>query len=163
MWILDFLPDAFVHFLVLAGIAGTIASFFLGMIPFIGTYKLPIQIISLVLLSLGVYLEGGLSNQEQWRIKVAELETKLAKQRENAAKINTQIVTNTITKKQVIKEKGETIIQFIDREVVKYDKSCPIPLSVITSHDAAAKNMPELVNPVVHDAATKPALRLPTK
>lgn len=163
MWILDFLPDAFVHFLVLAGIAGTVASFFLGIIPFINTYKLPIQIISLVILSLGVYLEGGLSNQEQWRIKVAELETKLAKQRENAANINTQIVTNTIIKKQIIKEKGETIIEYIDREVVKYDKFCPIPLSVITSHDASAKNMPELLNPAAHDAAAKPALRLPPR
>ena len=163
MWILDFLPDAFIHFLVLAGALGTIAGFLLGMVPFIALYRTVIQVVSILVLSLGIYLEGGLSNQEQWRIKVAELETKLAKQRENAAKINTQIVTNTITKKQIIKQKGETIIQYIDREVVKFDKSCPIPLSVITSHDAAAKNMPELVNPAAHDAAAKPALRLPAK
>jgi len=163
MWILDFLPDAFIHFLVLAGALGTIAGFLLGMVPFIALYRTVIQVVSILVLSLGIYLEGGLSNQEQWRIKVAELETKLAKQRENAAKINTQIVTNTITKKQIIKQKGETIIQYIDREVVKFDKSCPIPLSVITSHDAAAKNMPELVNPAAHDAAAKPAIRLPAK
>ena len=163
MWILDFLPDAFVHFLVLAGILGTVAGFVLGMIPFVATYRVAIQIISLVILTLGVYLEGGLSNQEQWRIKVAELETKLAKSRENAAKINTQIVTKTITKKQFIKEKGEKVVEYIDREVVKFDKSCPIPPSVISAHDAAAKNMPVVVDPAPHDAAAKPAIRLPPK
>lgn len=164
MWILNFIPDIFIHLLVLAGIAGSVAGIFLGVIPIIGKYRLPIQVISLVILSVGLFLEGGLSNQKDWRIKVAELETEIAKTRENAAKINTKIVTQVITKKQVIRERGEEVVKYIDREVVKYDKSCPIPQSVISAHDAAAKNA-TVIDPTEIDAAAKPKtpIRLPSK
>lgn len=170
MWIIDFLPEAFIHFLVLAGAAGTVAGFLLGVIPFIAMYRIPIQVISILILTLGIYMEGGLSNQQQWKIKVAELEARNAELREQAAKINTEIVTKIITQKQIIKQKGEKVIQYIDREVVKYDASCPIPTSVIAAHDAAAKNA-VVVDPTEIDAAAKakpkpkpkPEIRLPVK
>ena len=78
MWIINWLPEAFVHMIFLAGVLGTIAGFVLGFLPFIGKYKLPIQIISLLLLSLGVYLEGGLAEKAKWELRVKEMEAKVA-------------------------------------------------------------------------------------
>jgi hypothetical protein len=49
-----------------------------------------------------------------------------------------------VTKTQVVKQKGEDIIQYIDREVVKnneiikYIEHCPVPKSVIDAHNQAA-------------------------
>ena len=79
MFILSILPDFVLHLILLAGILGTVVGFVLGFIPLINKYKLPIQICSLLILSLGVYLEGGLANEQEWRLKVAEVEAKLAK------------------------------------------------------------------------------------
>ena len=53
MWILSFLPEFIPHLIFIIGVLGTIAGFVLGFIPFVSTYKLPIQITSILILSLG--------------------------------------------------------------------------------------------------------------
>ena len=140
MWILSYLPDFVTHIIFTVGVVGTIAGFVLGFIPFIATYKLPIQIISILVLSFGLYLEGGLADQAVWQLKVKEMEAKVAKAETESQKVTTEVVTKILTKKQVIKEKGDDIVQFIDREVVKYNNICTIPEVVITAHNAAARN-----------------------
>jgi hypothetical protein len=145
MWILSILPDWAIHAILTAGVVGVIAGFVLGFIPLIGRYKLPIQIISLIVLSLGVYLEGGLADNKEWLLKVAEMEKKVAEAEAKSATVNTQIVEKIVTQKQVIKQKGDEVIKFVDREIVKYDTKfipggqCEIPLAFITAHDSAAK------------------------
>jgi len=145
MWILSYLPDFVTHIIFAVGVVGTIAGFVLGFIPFIATYKLPIQIISIIVLSFGLYLEGGLADQAVWQLKVKEMEVKVAKAETESQKVNTEVITKILTKKQVIKEKGDDIVQFIDREIVKYNNICEIPEIAITTHNAAAKNDPTLL------------------
>jgi hypothetical protein len=134
---------------------------------------LPIQLISILLLSLGLYLEGGMAKEAEWQLKVKEMETKVAQSEIKSEKVNTQIVTKVVTKKQIIKEKGDDIIKYIDREIVKYDNTCPIPEIVINVHNAAAKNDTKLLKaleeslvivPVeVHNELAKSAMKLPKK
>ena len=71
MWILDWLPFWIFHLVVVLGIAGIIASIVFKFVPFISQYTLPIQVISIIVLVFGVYMEGGISNQEKWEAKVA--------------------------------------------------------------------------------------------
>ena len=123
MWLLSFLPEAVTHLILFAGIIGVIAGFVLGFIPFISTYKLPIQIISILVLSFGLYLEGGLAEQAIWQLKVKEMEASVAKAEAESQKVTTSVVTKILTKKQIIKEKGDDIVQYIDREVVKYNNT----------------------------------------
>jgi hypothetical protein len=140
MWIINWLPEFIVHLIFLAGVAGTIAGFVLGFIPFISKYKLPIQIISLLLLSLGVYLEGGLAEKAKWELRVKEMEAKVAQAEAKSAVVNTQIVEKVVTQKQIVKEKGDKIIQYIDREVKVFDNTCTVPEIAIKAHNMAAKN-----------------------
>ena len=140
MWIINWLPEFVVHLIFLAGIAGTIAGFVLGFIPFISKYKLPIQIISLLLLSLGVYLEGGLAEKAKWELRVKEMEKKVAEAEAKSAVINTEIVEKVVTQKQVIKVKGDKVIEYIDREVKVFDNTCTVPEIAIKAHNMAAKN-----------------------
>lgn len=147
MWIINFLPEFMVHMIFLLGIAGTIAGFVLGFIPFVNKYKLPIQIISLLILSLGLYLEGGLSEKARWESKVKEMEVRVAKAEAEAAKVNVEIVEKVIKETQVIKEKGQKIIEYIDREVKVYDDKCTIPEVAILAHNMAVENKePEVKN-----------------
>ena len=140
MWILSYLPDYVTHTIFVIGVLGTIVGFVLGFIPLVNRYKLPIQIISILILSFGLFLEGGLADQAIWQLKVKEMEAKIAKAETESQKVTTEVVTKILTKKQIIKEKGNDIVKYIDREVVKYNNTCTIPEVVITAHNAAAKN-----------------------
>ncbi len=138
---LSFLPDFFVHLILVLGVLGTILGFVLGFIPFVGKYKLPIQIISILLLSFGLYLEGGLANEEKWQLKVKEMEAKVAEAQAKSAKVNTEIVTKVITKDKIIREKGDEIVKIIEKEVIKIDQTCPkVPDIAVKLHNAAALN-----------------------
>ena len=148
MWILSYLPDFVTHVIFFLGVLGTVVGFLLGFIPGIKPYQLAIQVISLLVLSFGLYLEGGLAEQAVWQLKVKELEVKIAEGEVKSEKITTEVVTKILTKKQIIKEKGDEIVQYIDREIIKYNNTCPIPEEVIKSHNAAAKNDTSILVPV---------------
>ena len=144
MWILSILPDAAIHIIFGLGILGTIAGFVLGFIPFIKNYKLAIQIISLVVLVFGVYLEGGLADYKEWELKVKEMEAKVAQAEAQSANKNTEIQEKIVEKTKVIREKGRDIIKYVDKEIVKkeevikYVENCPIPKEIIDAHNKAA-------------------------
>jgi len=140
MWIINWLPEAFIHIIFLVGIVGTIAGFVLGFLPFIGKYKLPIQIISLLLLSLGVYLEGGLAEKAKWELRVKEMEVKVAEAEAKSAVVNTQIVEKVVKEREIVRVKGDRVIEYIDREVRVLDNICTVPETAIKAHNMAAKN-----------------------
>jgi hypothetical protein len=145
MFILSILPDWVFHAITIAGVLGTIVGFVLGMIPAVKTYIIPVRVISILLLSLGLYLEGGLADYKVWEAKVKEVEAKLAEAELKSAKENTKIVTKVITKTQVVKTRGETITKYVDREIVKYDTKfapggqCEIPKEFIKAHNDSAE------------------------
>lgn len=140
MWIINWLPEFVVHLIFLAGVVGTIAGFVLGFIPFVSKYKLPIQIISLLLLSLGVYLEGGLAEKAKWELRVKEMEAKVAAAQAESQKTNVQIVEKIVTEKEYIKVKGAKVVEYIDREVKVFDSNCTVPEVAIKAHDMSAGN-----------------------
>jgi hypothetical protein len=148
MWIIQYLPDFVTHFIVLAGVIGILLTslpLIWKLLPGLDTYRLLIQLISIACLSFGLYLEGGIAMEAEYKVKVAELKEKLKDAEIKAANASARIVTEYVTKKQFIKQRGDTITEYIDREVVKYDKTCPIPTEVIRAHNAAALNDPILL------------------
>ena len=158
-----------IHTTLIIGIIGLLISWVLSFVPLVGRYRLPIQVVSVILFSVSLWFEGSLSKDRQWKAKVEELEAKLAVAKIESEKINTEVITQVVTQKQVIKEKGKTVIEYIDREVVKYDSSCPLPSDVISAHNAAATNDVKLLNPESevstkdHNKLAKPELKLAPK
>ena len=144
MWILSILPDAAIHIIFGLGILGTIAGFVLGFIPLVKTYQLAIQVISILVLVFGVYLEGGLADYKEWELKVKEMEAKMAQAEAQSANKNIEIQEKIVEKTKVIREKGKDIIQYIDKEVIKkeevikYVENCPVPKDVIDTLNKAA-------------------------
>jgi uncharacterized membrane protein len=138
MWILNFLPDWIFYALFFIGIVGLLATFVMKFIPFIYVYKTPIQVVSVILIAIGTYMSGAISNNEKWEAKVKELEVKLAGAEVAAAKVNTEIVEKVVVKREYYKERGKDVIQYIDREVVKYDERCVIPKEFVEAHNNAA-------------------------
>lgn len=144
MWILHFLPDSvilwFCNILLLTGIMATIAGLFAHRIPVIWQYQLPFRIIGIALLTLGVFFRGGYSVEMEWRQRVAELEARVADAEKQSAAANAKLAQRGKQKIQIIREKGQVIKQYVDREVIKYDSQCVIPQSVVKAHNAAAEN-----------------------
>lgn len=135
----------FCNILLLVGVALTVAGFFAHRIPLVWQYQLPFKIAGVVLLALGVYFRGGYAVETAWRERVAEVEAKLKIAEAESAKENTKIVERVVTKTEYITRRGQDIIQYVDREIVKYDTKfapggiCEIPREFITAHNRAAE------------------------
>ena len=151
MWLLHFLPDSFLGFIVNAilaiGVVGTFLSFvvlnrILRFFPPLASYYRILQIASILMLTVGVYLKGGYSTEMMWRERVAEVEAKLKEAEAKSVEVNTVVETKVVNKIKEVKVQGEKIIEYVDREVVKYDNTCPIPKEVVKAHNAAALNKP---------------------
>jgi hypothetical protein len=147
MWILKWLPFWTFYATIIVGLLGLAATYLLRFIPLpaIYIYKTPIQLISVVLIAIGTYMSGAISNEEAWLARVQELEAKVEAAQVESVKENVKIETKVVTKTQVIKQRGEDIIQYIDKEIVKYDTKflpggeCEIPKEFIQAHNKAAE------------------------
>lgn len=141
MWLLDFLPFWIFHLVVLAGIGGILASTVLKFIPFISNYKLPIQVGSAILLAFGLYMEGGVSNQEKWEARVAEVKLEMAKKDAASAEATTKVVTKYVTVDRIVKEKGDAILKEVPKFISKdADAQCVVPNGFVLLHDSASRN-----------------------
>jgi hypothetical protein len=87
-----------------------------------------------------VYFKGGYSSEMAWRERVAEMEKKVAEAEQQSQVANVVIYKKGAEKIQIIREKGEIIKEYVDREVTKYDNTCVIPNEVVRAHNAAARN-----------------------
>jgi hypothetical protein len=141
MWILDWLPFWVFHLVVLVGLAGLIGSLVLKFIPFISTYRLPIQVAAIATLVFGVYMEGGIATQEKWEAKVAEVKLEMAKKETASAETTVKVVTKYVNKVQIVKEKGNDIIKQVPVYITKdADAKCDVPTGFVVLHDSASRN-----------------------
>lgn len=158
MWIIDWLPAIVLHLIALAGLAGVVVSFLLGgLIP--AQYKLVAQVGSVIVLAFGLYLEGGLSNEDKWQAKVKEMEAEIAKVEKAGAEASVKVVTKYVDRVQIVKEKGDVLIQKVPEYISKdSDAKCVVPNGFVVLHDAAAKGEVPDSTRDVNEAASGVAL-----
>lgn len=149
MWLLHFFSDGLIQFIVhtvlAIGIVGTFLTFVvlnrvLLALPVLAGYYHSLRIVSVLFLVGGIYLEGGLAAESQWRERVREMESRVAQAEEQARQANAALDSKGTQRVKIIREKGQVIKQYIDREVTKYDNTCVIPNGVVRAHNAAAQN-----------------------
>lgn len=145
---LEFLPNWVFHVLLIVGVLGLLSSVVLKFIPVIKTYDLPVKIISILLIMVGVWFEGAMSNQAAWEARVAEMQVKVAEAQAQSEKTNVKIITKVVKQLELVRERGQDVIKYVDREVakdqevIKFVENCPIPQIIIDAHNAAALNQP---------------------
>lgn len=157
-WMFGFLPAWFWSVLLIIGIILVLASWAFKFIPFVGTYRLPIQIIGILSLITSIWFLGAASNEEKWQIKVKEAELKAKEAEYKAAELNEQLRRVTEEKIVVRDEKTKTIVKYIDswitkeilrevegpervkiEKVIEYIERCPVPKELLEIHNQAAK------------------------
>jgi hypothetical protein len=110
-------------------------------------------------------LKGGLDVEEEWRQRVEEMQAKVKKAEEQAQLANKEIEAKTLEKTKLIREKGKTRVEYINRlvegrtvEIVKdmtaeeravfeakqkelldSIKNCPVPKIIVEEHNKAAE------------------------
>jgi len=144
-WMFSLIPDSlfvWIYYLMLTvGVALYIASKLINLIPLMGQYKLPAELVGVVLLVVGAYFYGGHGVQQAWLGKVADLEAKVKIAEEKSQQVNTVIETKVVTKIKVVKENV-----YVNREIIKevagkqLDASCSLPKSTVSLHDSASRN-----------------------
>ena len=141
MWILNWIPVWYYYIILGAGIIGFAITFLLRFLPIpaIYIYRTLIQIISVCLVSIGCFAIGFAYKNEDFLEKVKALEDRVAEAENKAKEENVKIVEKFTTKTQVIKEKGDNIIKYVDREIVKYDNTCVIPNEFVKAVNDAAE------------------------
>jgi hypothetical protein len=143
MWMLAFVPDSFLIYLVnmvfYTGIVCTILGFLLRF-KFLEHYQFILQVVGVLTLALGLYFKGGFEVEQQWRERVAAMEAKVAAAEAKSKEVNTVIQERVVTQIKKIKE-----VQYKNREVIKQvekiiDRDCTVPPEAIDILNAAARN-----------------------
>ena len=145
MWILQWLPNWIFYGIFFAGLLGLLATYVMKFIPFVYVYRTPIQAVSVLAIVIGTYMSGAISNEEAWQTKVKEMEAKVAAAEIESQKENVKIVEKIVKKTEYITRRGQDIIQYVDREVTKYDErfrpggQCELPKEFIKAINNAAE------------------------
>jgi len=145
MWILKFLPDWIFYAILVAGLLGLLLTYVMKFIPFVYMYRTPIQVGSILAIVIGTYMAGAISNEEAWQARVKEMEDKVAAATVQSNEENVKIVEKLVKKTEYITRRGQDIVQYVDREIVKYDTKfapggiCEIPKEFIEAHNRAAE------------------------
>lgn len=145
MWILQWLPNWIFYGIFFAGLLGLLATYVMKFIPFVYVYRTPIQAVSVLAIVIGTYMSGAISNEESWQAKVKEMEAKVAAAEIESQKENVKVVEKIVKKTEYITRRGQDIIQYVDKEVVKYDDKfkpggqCELPKEFIKAINTAAE------------------------
>lgn len=141
MWILEWLPNWIFYAILFIGLIGFLLTYLLRFIPIpaLYVYRTPIQIVSVILIVYGVYMAGSIANNEAWEAKVKEVQAKLAEAEAQSAKETIKIVEKVVVQEKIIRQRGQDIVTYVDREVVKYDNKCEIPPPFVDALNKAAE------------------------
>lgn len=139
-WLLYFLPEWVFYFFLIFGVLGVVITFVLTIIPVVKHYKLVIQAVSILMLVIGVWFQGAISNDRTWKAKVHQLELQIAKNEAESLQINldlTQEIMKNETLRQEVKNAKEKVIV---KYITKHDNRCELSDAFVRLHDSAAQD-----------------------
>jgi hypothetical protein len=149
MWMLWWVPDSFltwvIHAILVGGAVGTFLSFFLlhrivRWFPALAPWHLLIQIVSVALLVGGVYFKGGYDTEASWRAKVKEAEAKVALAEQQSEKLNEDLKVEQKKKQKVRVEYYNTVKTEIKEVEKQINAECKLDPKVNELINKAATN-----------------------
>ena len=143
-WMLSFIPDSLfiwiTYGLMAIGAGLYVASNLVTWIPLMGQYKLPAELIGIVVLLGGVYLFGGYGVEMAWRDKVRVLEEKVKAAEAKSQEVKIQIQEKIVYKTKVVKEKETVYIDRIKEIAKEVDAKCEVDSRVIDELNKASED-----------------------
>lgn len=140
MFMINWLPDWIFHLILLVGILGIVASFVLKFVPFVDQYRVPIQVAAIILTIVGVWYEGGIAKDREYRERIAALELKVSRAETAAAEANTRLVELLAQKDQEIKDVTVANQKKLRDLAAQLNKTCTVNQDVVNILNNAARN-----------------------
>lgn len=142
MWILNLVPSWLFQLTFFLGIVLYLVATTLKVLPYSSTFKW----LSVASIFFSTYMLGMQASHQQWQARTHSLELKVLELEAKSQAENVKIVERVVTKRGATNKRGEDIIKYIDREVVKnqevikYVEHCPkLPEEVVNTINKAAK------------------------
>lgn len=142
MWIIDLIPTWIPYVgLFLGALTILITSILATALP--AAYSILIRLAALLFCIFGVWYHGYSITQEAWEDRVEQVQLELEKVRAESQTENIKLVEKVVTKTKIVKERGDEIVKYVDREVIKYDVKfapggeCEIPKEFVKAHNDA--------------------------
>lgn len=142
MWLLNWVPSWLFSLVFFLGLVAYLVANSLKVLP----YRPVIKIGGIAAVFLSVYLLGVQYADQVWQQRSRDLQLKVKELEVKSQEENVKVVERVVTKQQVVKERGQDIIKYVDREVVKneevikYIEQCPkLPSEVVNTINKAAK------------------------
>jgi len=129
-----------VHIIFGLGIIGIIVGTVLNHIPFVNSYGKIIRAVSIALFVSGLYFEGGIGVEKEWRAKVAELETKIKVAETQSKQANKKIHTKVIEKIKLVQVNVANNKQAINTHKQVIDAECKLNAKAIEVYNNSIKN-----------------------
>jgi hypothetical protein len=145
MWILNWLPDFVFHLMLLVGVLGLVAGFFLNSIPFFGTNAQAIQVAAILLTVVAVWYEGGIAKDAEYKDRIATMELKISKAETQAVEANARLAEQMLKEQARIKDITESNKKRLQELAGQLNKQCSVNQGVIDILNDAAKNRKEIV------------------
>lgn len=146
-WMLSFIPDSFFlwlsYSLVGIGVALYIASKLITWLPLISRYKLPAEILGVVILTVGAYVFGSYGTEMVWRERVRELEEKVAIAEQKSKETNVIIKEKIVNKVKEIKVFQDRIKEVIVEKEKIIDAQCKVPDEALDILNQSARGVQE--------------------
>ena len=145
---LSFIPDSWiqlaVHIIFGLGVAGLVLTWliqnvfdhFTGLIPWIKT----IRWVSIVLFVSGLYFEGGIGVESEWRSRVAQLEAKIKVAEQQSKDANDKLKNQVVSKVKIIKINSASNKESITQNKEVIDAECSLNDKAIVIYNNAVKN-----------------------
>ena len=141
MWILHFIPDALIVYVInmsiIAGAVIMIAGTFLGFVPFVNKYKSILHLIGVALLVLGVYCKGVFSTGADLREQVKALQAKVAIAEKKVKVANSHIQTKIVTKVVRIHDKARVVKERIQQNKEVINRDCKLSDEAINIYNSS--------------------------
>jgi len=145
---LSFIPDSWiqlaVHIIFGLGVAGLVLTWliqnifnhFTKLLPWIKT----IRWVSIVLFIVGLYFEGGIGVESEWRARVAQLEAKIKVAEQQSKDANDKLKNQINSKVKIIKINSATNKEAIAQNKEVIDAECSLNDKAIVIYNNAVKN-----------------------
>ena len=108
------------------GLLGLGASFVLKFIPFFVQYRVVIQVVASIIIAIGLYMEGAISDNTAWVDRVHQMEKKVAEAEAKSADANTQLVTELAKNKEKIAANQQAVKQVIQQNIQAINRQCKL-------------------------------------
>ena len=126
MWILKFLPDFVFHLIFAVGLLGLAVSLVLKFVPFVAQYRVPIQVAASIMIAIGLYMEGAISDNTAWVERVHAMEKKVAEAEAKSADANTRLVTEMAQNREKIAANQAAVKQAIQQNIQAINRQCKL-------------------------------------